>query len=317
MKKILIILAFVDSILLFSCAKNDHVGYYQPKPAVDSSHATVSSILEYRPAPGQYVNTQTFSTQARAKAIGYDSSFSTIVTLGAWGGSITFKFDHSVQNLDGADLGIYGNPPSGYNWDEPGIVMVSQDVNNNGIADDPWYELAGSQYDSASTNRNYKVTYYNQGDGKSATWKDNKGNTGVIYVDQFGFGSTNPYPIAGSNVDFGKYKDSIVFEGSLLRSTFGTDPVSGFSQNDTHSLGWWGYSDSYSIGLGPQQMDNYKTTGYNSFDISWARDKNGNKVNLPYVDFVKVYTGQLTSDPVMGEISTEFRGARDLHIKRL
>ncbi|PZP44670.1 MAG: hypothetical protein DI598_14220, partial [Pseudopedobacter saltans] len=270
-------------LILTSCAKNEDVAYYRPNIANNSSHATVSKILEYNPAPGQYVNTETFSTQAKALSIGYDSTFSHIVTLGAWGGAITFKFDHSVENLDGSDLGIYGNAPSSYNFDEPGVVMVSQDVNNNGIADDEWYELAGSQYDSASTIHNYKVTYYNQGDGKSATWKDNQGKSGIIYVDQYGYGASNPYPIAGTNVDISKFKDSISFEGSLLRKTFGLDPTTGYSQNDVHSLGWWGYCDSYSSGFGPALMDNYKANGYNSFDISWARDKNGNKVNLQYV----------------------------------
>lgn len=303
-------------VLLASCAKNEDVSYYKPTVADASSHATVSKILEYKPAPGQYVNTATFSTQAKALSLAYDSTFSSVVTLGAWGGSITFKFDHSVQNADGADLGIYGNAPSSYNWDEPGIVMVSQDLNNNGIADDVWYELAGSQYDSSSTIHNYKVTYYNQGDGKSATWKDNQGQSGIIYVDQYGYGASNPYPIAGTNIDFTKYKDSISFEGSLLRSTFGTNTDGNF-QNDIHTLGWWGYSDSYTKGFGPFKMDNYELNGYNSVDISWARDKNGNKVNLPYIDFVKVYTGQLHSDDVMGEVSTEFKGARDLHISRL
>lgn len=314
MKQKLVVASTIATVLLASCSKNDSINY-QPKVAVDSSHATVSMILEYSPAPGQQVNTNGIGTLSGAQSIAYDSTFTSIVTLGAWGGSITFKFDHSVQNADGADLGIYGNAPSAYNWDEPGIVMVSQDINNNGIADDPWYELAGSQYDSSSTNHNYKVTYYNGPDGSDIKWKDNIGNTGTIIFNPYG--SKNFYPQAGANVDFTKYKDSISFEGSLLRQTFAVDPVTGWSGNDIHSLGWWGYTDSYSTGLGPQQMDNDKANGYNSVDISWARDKNGKQVNLQYIDFVKVYTGQLYSDATVGEISTEFRGARDLHITKL
>ncbi|WP_447642923.1 MULTISPECIES: hypothetical protein [Chitinophagaceae] len=313
MKRKLNIAIVTAIVLLASCSKNDSTGY-QPKMAVDSSHATVSKILEYNPAPGQQVNKDGVGTNAAALTLAYDSSFTRYVTLGAWGGSVTFKFDHSVQNLDGADLAIYGNCAF-EGWDEPGIVMVSQDLNNNGIADDPWYELAGSQYDSASTNHNYKVTYYNTGNGKDVVWKDNEGNTGSILFNNFGF--TNFYPLNGANVNYDKFKDSISFEGAILRNTLGPGAYAGFNANNTSGLGWWGYADSYTDGSSTNKNDNYKVNGYNPFDIGWARDKNGNKVTLQYIDFVKVYTGQLISDPVMGEVSTEFGGARDLHLTRL
>ena len=314
MKRKLLASSAVVALLIVSCAKNESLTYYQPRIAVDSSHATVSKILEYNPAPGQQVNKDGVGTRSTAYSLAYDSSFSHYVTLGAWGGSITFKFDHSVQNLDGADLGIYGNCAFA-GWDEPGIVMVSQDINNNGIADDPWYELAGSQYDSASTIHDYKVTYYNKGNQADVKWKDNKGNAGAILFNQYG--SSNFYPLANANIDYSKFEDSIVFEGERLRPTLGPGPYAGYNANDISALGWWGYTDSYSTGFGPLQMDNYKMNGYNSVDISWARDKNGSKANLTYIDFVKVYTGQLESDAIMGEVSTEFKGARDLHVSRL
>ncbi len=313
MKKILFGLTIVNVAIFASCSKNDSVGY-QPKVAVDSSHATVSKILEYNPAPGQQVNKDGVGTSAATLSLAYDSTFSHYVTLGAWGGSITFKFDHSVQNSDGTDLAIYGNG-SFEGWDEPGIVMVSQDVNNNGVADDAWYELAGSQYDSASTIHDYKVTYYNAGDGKDVIWKDNKGKSGAIIFNTYG--SNNFYPLESANINYSKYKDSISFEGSLLRNTLGPGAYEGFNANNISALGWWGYVDSYTNGTGTNKEDNFAANGYTPFDITWARDKNGNKVDLKYIDFVKVYTGQLISDPIMGEVSTEFKGARDLHIKRL
>ena len=37
---------------------------------------------------------------------------------------------------------------------EPGIVLVSKDTNGNGLADDEWYELAGSEYNSPATTKN-------------------------------------------------------------------------------------------------------------------------------------------------------------------
>ena len=40
--------------------------------------------------------------------------------------------------------------------------MVCQDLNKNGQpdADEPWYELAGSEYNHAETVHNYEITYY-------------------------------------------------------------------------------------------------------------------------------------------------------------
>ena len=315
MKKKLLTVFAISSLLIFSCAKNEWIGYYQPRLANDSSHATMSAVLEYNPAPGQFIN-ETGGSQAQAYKLAYDSSFlNNMVSLGAWGGSITFRFDHSVSNQEGMDLGIYGNPFT--NWDEPGIVMVSQDLNNNGIADDEWYELAGSQYDSASTIHNYKVTYYNPGDYKlggknDVAWKDNQGNSGVVAWNQFHKHSY--YPLDGASPNFAKNKDSVTFYGSLLRNTSSSQ---GWGSNNIDNLKWWGYTDSYSTGKSAMPNDNYSKNGYNSLDISWARDKNGKKIMLSYIDFVKVYTGQQANVGAMGEISTEFRGARDLHITRL
>ena len=36
---------------------------------------------------------------------------------------------------------------------EPGVVWVMQDANGNGMPDDTWYELKGSEYDNAATIR--------------------------------------------------------------------------------------------------------------------------------------------------------------------
>lgn len=69
-----------------------------------------------------------------------------MVSLGAWGGYMILGFDHSVKD-DGkgeADFDMVGNPLGKY-WCECGVVWVSQDENGNGIPDDTWYELKGSE----------------------------------------------------------------------------------------------------------------------------------------------------------------------------
>lgn len=99
-----------------------------------------------------------------------------LFTLGGFGGNITVGFDHTIPNVPGEyDFKIYGNAyydmygtlldkPGGNS--EPGIVLVSKDTNGNGLPDDEWYELAGSEYNSPATIRNYEITYYRPTPGR-------------------------------------------------------------------------------------------------------------------------------------------------------
>jgi hypothetical protein len=94
----------------------------------------------------------------------FGSDSDRLVTLqgaGGFGGYPVFKFDHSVEKkgVDGEELQIGGNAFGG--WQEPGAIWVSQDDNNNGQADDTWYELAGSHTLAPLTLRNYAVSYRN------------------------------------------------------------------------------------------------------------------------------------------------------------
>lgn len=69
-----------------------------------------------------------------------------LLSLGAYGGYITVGFDHTVPNVPGQyDFKIYGN--AYYDAfgtltgklggsSEPGIVLVSKDVNGNQLPDD-------------------------------------------------------------------------------------------------------------------------------------------------------------------------------------
>ena len=264
--------------------------------ATPTSSKYISRIFEYLPAPGQFINEAAVGSLAQAqKLIGNTNN---LLTLGAYGGYLIFGFDHSVVNQNGNDLAIYGNPIGGTTqWAEPGIVMVSQDKNGNGLPDDEWYELAGSEYNDPATIKNYEITYTNPKGYANVTWKDNKGNSGAVEINTFH--KHNYYP------EFAPDQETLTFKGTLLRSTFGK--VGSIFVNEAFS---WGYTDSWSLG------DDYQTNRYNGFDISWAVDKNGKKVDLKTIDFVKVYTAQNEKgNALLGEISTEIKGAADLNIK--
>jgi hypothetical protein len=70
------------------------------------------------------------------------------------GSYILLKFTTPIQdhpdNLLGLDCIVYGNSTwvggdPNRKWVEPGLIEISEDVNGNGLADDPWYVIPGSR----------------------------------------------------------------------------------------------------------------------------------------------------------------------------
>jgi len=270
------------------------------RPVTGSSSKYISKIFDYQPAPGQWINESVGTPDGAQNIIGGTSA---LVSLGAYGGYVVFGFDHSIVNQTGADLAIYGNPAKApQEWSEPGIVLVSQDVNDNGIPDDPWYELAGSEYSAATTIKHYRITYYNPKATANVTWKDNQGHTGEVEINSFHQHSYYP--------SFAANQDSISFEGTVMRNTFSQLDGTAIFINTGFA---WGYADNYATDA---TKDPYATNLYNAFDLDWAVDNGGKAIKLGAVDFVKIYTGQNHKGSAeLGEISAEIRGAADLNMK--
>ncbi|MDD6211050.1 MAG: T9SS type A sorting domain-containing protein [Bacteroidales bacterium] len=259
----------------------------------------ISEVFEYVPAPGQFINTVTSCytdgdtgndvlQKAKNKLIGKKSSF---LTLGGFGGYIVVGFDHTIQNVKGEyDFKIYGN--AGQTSSEPGIVMIAYDENGNGIPDDTWYELAGSEY--ANSVKDYKITYYRptpaDGDVK---WEDNKGASGYIHRNNY-HKQASYYPLWIS-------ENTLTFEGTKIPGNavnIGTETA----QNWELRPFAWGYADNQ-----PNNSD------LSNFKIEWAVDKNGNPVELKGIDFIKIYSATVQEAGWMGETSTEVAGIEDLH----
>ena len=282
----------------------------------------ISKVYEYCPAPGQFVNEMpryepgdTYADILQKAEESISGTNDVMISLGGYGGYVTFGFDHTVINMPGEyDFRIWGNafyellqPDKKGGSAEPGIVMVSYDVNCNGIPDDEWYELAGSEYASPSTIHGYKITYHRpdtqrdivEDEDNSITdlyyirWTDNQGNSG--YMPKNMFHSQDYYP---------KWTDdeSISFSGTLLAPN-GVD-ISGMGTYYVLYSYPWGYVDNH-----PNEYSDL-----NSFDIGWAVDSQGNSVKLPGIDFVRVYTGVNQYCGWIGETSTELSRAQDLHI---
>ena len=168
-----------------------------------ANHPWLTRVYEYRPAPGQFINTmpvarigepldsvlarchasicgrvdtitQTFHGEliTRIDTVWAES----MISLGGYGGYVIVGFDHPVVNMHTYDFEIYGNAfvsdrESHGGSSEPGIVMVGVDMDGDGVPSegDKWYELAGSEYNHPKTQHNYTITYYRPDENKQRT----------------------------------------------------------------------------------------------------------------------------------------------------
>ena len=280
----------------------------------------IAKVLEYNPAPGQFVNTMpqyevgdTYATMLQKVEESIAGTNRSLISLGAWGGYVTFAFDHSVVNTPNqSDFLIEGNSfyasaTSKGGSSEPGIVMVSIDINQNGLPDEPFYQLAGSEHANPNTLHHYSLTYYRtpadhtpQPDKKNSItdttyihWTDSHNQTGYLHKNTFHTQEYFPQWLADS---------TLTFVGSRL-------PDNAYDPNGKGAY-WiqqpfeYGYADCH-----PND-----SIARCSFDIDWAVTDEGKPIYLPCVDFVRIYTGVFQQCGWTGEISTEISHARDLHI---
>lgn len=283
----------------------------------------ISKVYDFCPAVGQFTNSlpeyekgdtkETMLSKVEKAIVGEKTS---MISLGGFGGYVVFGFDHMVENKSGlCDFRIKGNafmaasnPNQGEREGgscEPGIIMVSYDANKNGLPDDEWYEIAGNAYNESI--KDYEITYYKpdpnespvkgslewQSDIEYIRWTDNQGNSGYKTKNSFHGQSYFPEWIT---------EDRVTFKGTRLPDNAVNEGTEQEQYWVLYALGW-GYADNY-----PNAEDK------SAIDIAWAVDRNGHKVNLPGINFVKVYTGVNQEAGWLGEVSTEISGAEDLHL---
>ncbi len=278
----------------FVAKNNGSIDKEAEEPPFDSRY--IQAVDEYVPAPGQFVNLMPVATdedtpqtmaQKCTEAIG--GGRGGLITLGAYGGYVTFHFDHPIANVEGErDFAVWGNAFE--NNAEPAIVMVSQDANGNGRPDDAWYELRGSAHDYEQTVRQYQITYTYDA-LKDVPWTDNQGRTGCIPRNTYHKQEYFPLWLKGQG--------TLVFNGTLL-------PRNARLNGTTYELPAfdYGYADN---------RPNTDRQGC-SMDIGWAEDGQGRAVSLTHIDFVRCYTALNQVCDNIGETSSEIKGAEDLHL---
>lgn len=286
-------------------AKND-MGAATKKLVVTVNEQTynnkIAKVYEFLPAPGQFVNTmprataeddaETMLAKANEALTGGD-----MISLGGFGGYVTFGFDHTVVNREGNDFVVLGNAMP--NSAEPGVIMVSYDANGNGLPDDEWYEIEGSQHPAESTIKNYEMTYYKPAEEPADAneqnyirWTDNKGQEG--YIAKNSFHQQTYYPMWKG--------ESITYKGTYLAATM----------YDESGDGTMWKSPAYEFGYADNWANNDERA---QIDIDWAVDKDGNKVTLKGIDFVRVHTSTRAAGGWLGEVSTEVSGFKDLNLQ--
>lgn len=267
------------------------------RPATAGSDPKKVKVYEFMPAPGQFVREISASTMAKAcEEAEQKVNNMNYVSLGSFGGYIIVGFDHSVLNKEGEyDFAIAGN--SFDTSSEPGIVWVSQDENGNGLPDDTWYQLRGSETDKPGTRNNYSVTYYKPTvAGMPVMWVDSENNTGTL--------SLRPaYPAW-------QEQDSYTLTGTRLQA-----------RTELQGITWvnkpfgWGYVDNFGSDRLSDDANQDAGPNYNYFMIENAMYANRQPVVLKYIDFIKVQSAVLSQAGPIGEVSTEVLGFWDYNMK--
>lgn len=266
--------------------------------------AACNRVYEFLPAPGQFVNEE-YAATTMAEACAWAEERMArggYVSLGGFGGYMVVGFDHSIPNDGGYEIAVTGNPFDGSS--EPGVVYVMQDENGDGLPNDTWYELKGSEYGNPETDPDYAVTYYRpSASGQDVPWRDNRGGSGAIgYLAEF---HTQDY----------YYPAWVGAESYTLRGVCLKSRSYDASGNGTYWVNPafdWGYVDNFS------RIDRLTDDGNpnadpadNHFKISHAVRFDGAPADLAYIDFVKIQTAVNQQCGWIGEVSTEVFGVKD------
>lgn len=282
----------------------------------------ITNIYDYEPAPGSNSN-ECYKTTGATKedvmkiALGRidRTSVGYALDLGNFGGSIIVGFDHTVVNVPGKrDFRVYGGELNTSSTSEkiaPGLIFVAYDQNNNGVPDeDEWYEIKGSAHDTKIINPNFSITYNRPAadkipiqigagdrfyDRESVLCENSDGESYYLTrLKSNGIGDLCPLWLD---------KDKFTYTGKRFDVDLRNVSSPGQYTLFTADIFDWGYVNANDPDI----------------DIDWAIDKNGNKVHLPGIDFIKIFNCVSSGEVMMyswsqTSMNTKFAGAADLHI---
>jgi len=284
-------------------------------------------VLDYTPAPGQWVNDPRFNDAAAALGAPFGGGLAepderSVVSLGGFGGSITLAFDHTVlddpRNPFGVDAIVFGNAfwvggNPNVHWAECATIEVALDANDNGEADDTWYLIPGSHlfdyaamflvitWDDDADDATYPPDFVSWiPSGADGTWT----TAGYgLPADVFGLPAvTNPSvdPDVEGIFGYAEYSptqllgdldgDGVVDDPSVPSVTFYTVPDDPLVVGITEGSG-----------------------GGDAFDVAWAIDpQTGLPAALPGFDFIRLTSAVDVVAGILGEKSPEIDAVADV-----
>ncbi len=292
---------------------------------VSAESPFATRVVEYAPAPGQFVNVPQFDDPLRALGppsgggIAAPNNVS-VVTLGGFGGFIVLAFDHLVRddrmNRFGMDAIVFGNAywvggdPQRH-WAECVTIEISKDENGNGEPDDTWYLIPGSHVPDPAAQ--FSVVW----------WDDNVPNATYPPDDQLwippersGLWSSSGYElpppifaavvIVNPSVDprlesifgYGEYSPTLIL---------GDVDADDISDADVHPADFYTWPDDpRTVGMSPG------SGGGDAFDIAWAVDPmSGARAHLDGFHFIRLTTAVDFISPILGEKSGEIDAVAD------
>ncbi|MBI4716779.1 MAG: hypothetical protein HY763_03165 [Planctomycetes bacterium] len=292
-------------------------------PAHASPFAT--RVVEYAPAPGQFVNHAAFNDPSQALGAPdgagiYNGNNWSVVTLGGFAGAITLAFDHTVEdhplNPFGMDAMVFGNAfwfggDPQLHWAECAAVEIALDANRNGLADDAWYVIPGSHLSPPQTPPYVQRWDDNTADatfppalaswiplGRRGTWT----TTGFLLPPE-AFGEMilmNPGSSGAEGIfGYADYSPTL-----LLGDRDGDDIIDDeeVTPEDFYTVP----DDPLAPGMSP------RAGGGDAFDIAWAVDPStGQPAHLPGFDFLRITSAVYALHGALGETSTEIDAVAD------
>ncbi len=280
--------------------------------AGDPFYWFASEVIDYTPAPGQFVNNASLNNPIDALGAPTggtpgEPTTTDVVTLGGFGGSITLRFAETVWdepcNPFGVDAIVFGNAL--YVGDDPhrrfaeaAHIEISYDANHNGLADDAWHIIRGS---SLPTVPNDSL--------RTQAWDNNAGTPTPP-------ANTLWYPHAAPSGSFSTsgYELPAMFAANIVtlppqateEAVFGYadfTPTLGLPNGADPEVFYSAPDDPIAIGVTPG------SAGGDAFDIAWAVDPlTGAPANLPGFDFIRITTAVDAVIGPLGEISSEIAG---------
>lgn len=269
-------------------------------PDVPVNGRTVT-VLEYNPAPGQFVNeipeyTEGDTYETILGKVQRHIDCGELVSLGAFGGSITFAVNPPIKTRpDGKEFRVLGNAfvngqtdGGWYGSSEPGVIQVMEDVNGNGRPDDgEWCTITPDCAVSGVLTVTY--TRHAEGDDNNhyIAWCASDGTSGWL-----------------NRVE--AYHRGELFPGWLPAGVH-TVTVSGLCLAD--NAVYDEPTKTWRLFAVPNTADSYANNDDRSLvSISSARRSDGSAAALESVSFIRVHTGVLKCNGILGEESTEVAG---------